>query len=94
MGVVTLTPRAEADLYDIWSNIAADNVAAADRLLGRIMHKLELAAGQPHMGTPRPELSPTARILVDGRYLTIYEPVSDGVLVVAVVHGMRDPENW
>ena len=46
------------------------------------------------MGVARPELSPTARILVEGRYIVIYEPRADGVLVVAIVHGMRDPANW
>lgn len=58
------------------------------------MRSAELAATQPLMGAPRPELSPTARILVQGRYIAIYEPRPDGVLIVAVVHGMRDPESW
>lgn len=46
------------------------------------------------MGSPRPELSKTARILAEGRYLAIYEPQTYGILVVAVVHGMRDPTQW
>jgi len=89
-----LTPRAEQDLRDIWRTIALDNEPAADRLIRRVIDKFELAAGQPGMGSPRPELSPTARILVEGRYLAIYEPQSYGILVVAVLHGMRDPERW
>jgi toxin ParE1/3/4 len=91
---VSLTPRAEADLYEVWAGIAADNIGAADGLYLRIMHKVELAADNPLMGAARPELSPTAHILVEGRYIVIYEPRPDGVLVVAVVHGMRDPVNW
>lgn len=55
---------------------------------------MELASGQPMMGAPRPELSPTARNLTQGRYLAIYEPAVDGITVVAVVHGMRDPHRW
>lgn len=94
MAKVRLSPRAEADLYDIWANIAADNMRAADKLIERIMATAELSAGQPMMGAARPELSPTARILVQGRYLVVYEPHPDGVLIVAVVHGMRDPESW
>jgi toxin ParE1/3/4 len=89
-----LTPRAEADLFEVWAGIAADNPAAADGLFRRIMHKVELAADNPMMGAARPELSPSARILVEGRYIVIYEPSPDGVLVVAVVHGMRDPASW
>jgi plasmid stabilization system protein ParE len=49
----TLTPRAEADLYDIWAVIAADNVRAADGVFRRIMHKVQLAAENPRIGAPR-----------------------------------------
>ena len=91
MAKVRFTPRAEADISEIWATIAADNMRAADGIYHRIMHKVELAAGQPHMGARRPELSPTVRILVEGRYVVIYEPQPDGV---AIVHGMRNPETW
>ncbi|MGB3831650.1 MAG: type II toxin-antitoxin system RelE/ParE family toxin [Mesorhizobium sp.] len=89
-----LTPRAEQDLRDIWRAVASDSEKAADSLLLRIFDKLELAAGQPHMGSPRPELSATARILVEGNYIVIYEPMRNGILAVAVVHGARDPGLW
>jgi toxin ParE1/3/4 len=46
------------------------------------------------MGSPRPELSPTARLLIEGRYVMIYEPSPNGILVIAIVHGMRNPESW
>jgi len=94
VGRIRLTPRAESDLFEIWDMIAAENPVAADGVIERIMRAVELASDQPRMGAPRPELSPTARILVQGRYVAIYEPAPDGVLVVAVVHGMRDPERW
>ncbi|WP_352735763.1 type II toxin-antitoxin system RelE/ParE family toxin [Mesorhizobium sp. M0460] len=89
-----LTPRASQELRDIWHTIAIDNEKAADKLLMRIFDKLELTAQHPKMGTARPELSPTARVLIEGRYIVIYEPQPEGVLVVAIVHGMRDPEHW
>ena len=89
-----LTPRASQDLRDIWHTIAIDNEKAADKLLMRIFEKLDLAAQHPKMGAARPELSATARILIEGRYIVIYEPQPDGVLAVAIVHGMRDPEHW
>ncbi|QKV19435.1 type II toxin-antitoxin system RelE/ParE family toxin [Oricola thermophila] len=94
MGRYRLTPRAEEDLRAIWRAIAPENEAAADALLMRIFDRLELAAEQPRMGAARPELSATARILVEGNYIVIYEPEPDGILVIAVVHGMRDPANW
>lgn len=46
----------------------------------------------PH-GASRPEISPTARILI-GRYIIIYDPMPYGIFVVAVVYGPRDVENW
>ena len=92
MPEVTLTPRAESDLFDIWSAIATENIRAADNLYLDIMDKAR--AENPQMSARRPELSPTARILVAGRYIAIYEPLPDGVMIVAIVHGMRNPESW
>ncbi len=46
------------------------------------------------MGSARPELSAMARILVEGRYIAIYEPTDYGAEIVAVVHGMREPSSW
>ena len=94
MAKVKFTPHAEAGLYDVWATIALDNERAADGVFNRIMRKVKLAAEQPLMGSPRPELSPAARVLVEGAYLVIYEPDAEGVLVIAVVHGMREPSSW
>ncbi|MGO4832352.1 type II toxin-antitoxin system RelE/ParE family toxin [Rhizobiaceae sp. 2RAB30] len=94
MAKYRLTPRAQRDMRDIWRNIALDNEKAADKLLNRLFDKFELAAGHPEMGPVRPELSETARILIEGRYIAIYEPAPYGILVIAVVHGMRDPATW
>lgn len=94
MAKYVLSPKAEEDLRQIWRSIAPDNERAADDLLTRILNKAELAAGQPLMGSSRPELSPTARILIEGRYVAIYEPMPYGIFVVAVVYGPRDVENW
>ena len=85
MAEFSLTPRAETDLYEVWVGIAVENIAAADGLFRRIMHKVALAGDNPLMGAARPELSPSARILIEGHYIVIYEPRPDGVLVVAVV---------
>ncbi len=91
---VVLSPRAEQDLRDIWYSIAPDNERAADALLIRILDKADLAAEHPLMGPARPELSPTARILIEGRYIFIYEPMPYGIFVAAIVYGARDVENW
>jgi toxin ParE1/3/4 len=92
--VVRYTPQAEVDLYEIWLTIAVDSEKAADSVIRRIAGKALLAAGMPLMGVARPELGPSARILLEGRYVVIYEPQPDGIAVIAVVHGMRDPDTW
>jgi toxin ParE1/3/4 len=90
----TLSPRAEDDLRDIWRSIAPDNERAADGLLRRLLEKFEFAASHPEMGPRRPELSRTARILIERRYVAVYEPTADGILVVTIVYGPRDVESW
>ena len=94
MAKAVFSPRAEQDLREIWRSIAPDNEPAADALLLRILDKAELASGQPRMGSPRPEFSATARLLVEGRYVIIYEPMAYGIFVVTIVHGARDMESW
>lgn len=94
MAKAVFSPRAESDLRDIWRTIALDNELAADALLLRVIERAELAATHPHMGAARPELSATARVLVEGRYIIIYEPQDYGVFVAAVVYGARDVPNW
>ncbi|HTO30325.1 MAG TPA: type II toxin-antitoxin system RelE/ParE family toxin [Pararhizobium sp.] len=91
MAKYILSPRAEEDLRDIWRAIASEL-----RMLccGGYWTRPDLAARRPDTGSPRPELSPTARILIEGRYIMIYEPVPYGIFVVAIVYGARDVESW
>jgi toxin ParE1/3/4 len=87
---VVVSPEAEADLDEIWLTIALDNPGAADRVLRRISKKLSHLSQFPEMGAPRPDIAPTARMLIEGNYLILYEPNEDGVDVVRVLHGARD----
>jgi toxin ParE1/3/4 len=74
--------------------IAQDDERAADSVIRRIAHKAATAADMPLIGVARPELGASARILLEGRYVVVYEPQPDGIAVIAVVHGMRDINNW
>jgi toxin ParE1/3/4 len=91
---VRYRPKARADLQSIWAAIAMENPVAADRFVRRVVHRLELAATQPLMGSPRPELSKRARVLIEGSYIIIYVPAKDAIDVLAIVHGRRDSSNW
>ncbi|WP_075629319.1 type II toxin-antitoxin system RelE/ParE family toxin [Xaviernesmea oryzae] len=89
-----LSPQARRQIQDIWHSIAAVNEPAADKLLSKLLTKFELASLHPAMGSARPEISATARIIVEGHCLAMYEPGDDGIDVVVVVHGMRHPSSW
>jgi toxin ParE1/3/4 len=84
--------RAEEELRQIWRYIAAENPAAADRLLLRLDEKLQLLRDFPGLGTLRSDIRPRLRMLVEGNYLLLYEhdPASDIVELVSVIDGRRD----
>jgi len=85
-----LTARAEDDLLEIWAYIAADNPAAADRVLDRIEDVFGRIAAHPQLGAARPDLADGLRYSVSGNYLVLYRQVDDAVEIVRVVHGGRD----
>jgi toxin ParE1/3/4 len=90
MARVTRRPQAEADILEIWDYIAEDSIVEADRWVERLDEKLVLWATQPMMGRVRDELAPGVRSLPFGPYVVFFEPISDGIDVVRVLHGSRD----
>jgi toxin ParE1/3/4 len=91
------TPRAEEDLIAIYSFIALDSPAAADRVLAKLQASVKTLARNPRLSQRRPDIRPSARILIEGPYLVLYEihPDSDEgpvreVEIVRVVDGRRN----
>ncbi len=82
--------RAETDLIEIWAGIAADDPAAADRLLDQIEEACALLATHPHAGKQRDDLAPGLRVYPVGNYLVFYVPRDDGIAVARILHGARD----
>lgn len=84
--------RAIDDLADIWDYIAADNVAAADKLVRSLLALFEKTADFPQLGHAAEEIAPEIRILSRGNYILIYRliPAEKTVELVRVVHGARD----
>jgi toxin ParE1/3/4 len=70
---IVITRSARDNFRRIWRYIALDNEDAADRLLLAIDKKIELLREHPDSGATRPEISPNARVLVQGSYLILYE---------------------
>lgn len=90
-------PQALEDLMDIYVTIGLENAGAAERIYTAIEGRVGLLAGVPRMGPRRPEIAPTARMLVEGFYLVLYELHPDTeegsverVEIVRVVDGRRE----
>lgn len=90
MGSVTKRPLALADLAEIWSFIADDSEANADRFLAKLETKLKLLATQPLMGRERPELMADMRSFPYARYVVFFMARADGIEIVRVFHSGRD----
>lgn len=91
------TPQASEDLIEIYVTIGLDNQSAAERVFTEIESQIELLAIHPRLGVRRPEIATSARLLVYGVYLILYETRPDSedevveeVEIVRIVHGHRD----
>ena len=87
---ILIRPEAEKDLDDIWWYIAQDNLDNADRLLDEIDETSRKLARFKHMGRNRDELFPGLQSFPVGKYLIFYMPISGGIEIVRVLHGMMD----
>ncbi len=82
---------AEADLDDVWLDIAAEDIKAADRQVERISTLIFKLADFPMLGRDRSEFGPSIRGLVKDNYLILYEVHrTDRLEIKRIVHGMRD----
>jgi len=88
------SPEAENDLDEIWWYIAQDNPDCADKLLDEIEEASQKLARFPNMGRSRDELHPGLKSFPVGMYLIFYMPISGGILIVRILHGMRDIDSF
>src|SRR5438105_1243701 len=86
-----VVPSAAADLFEIWLRIAGDSEETADRVIGEFYDTFETLARMPGMGHRRPDYT-KARVLFFPHYsyLIVYQPGTDPLPIVAVVHGGRN----
>jgi toxin ParE1/3/4 len=90
MMLVTKRPLALTDLAEIWSFIADDSEANADRFMAELESKLLLLATQPKMGRQRHELMAEMRSFPHARYVVFFVAQADGIEIVRVLHSARD----
>lgn len=86
--------RARLDLKSYWRYIARDNLSAADRLLEAAEETFKLIAKTPDIGSQRSfrKLAGIRSRAVTGfrNYLVFYQTRGNAVVIVRVLHGMRD----
>ena len=67
---------AEADLADIWVEIATDDIDTADRFIQGLRTLAQKLAEQPFMGRVRPDLGQDVRVFPHEQHLIIYRPAA------------------
>lgn len=88
---VRLTPRAEADLEDIWQYGAAEwSPDQADRYIDGLMAVFDLLRSMPGIARERPEFTPPVRIHPTGPHLVIYRIAAPHLDILRVVGGRED----
>lgn len=78
-------------------HIGLEQPQAAERFFDAFERKASLLMEQPRLGARRPEIRPSARMLVEAPFLMLYETIPDTddgpietVQIVRVVDGRRD----
>ena len=91
MAGYVLSVAADLDLDEIWEYIAADNIDAADRWVGKRFDACEALARTPGMRHKREDLTDYPVLFWPvGSYLIIYRAEHRTVEIVAVTQGSRD----
>jgi len=92
MSGFVLHPEALVDLNEIWEFIAADNLEAADRVLEEICEVIDSLVAFPRMGHIREDLaSRPLRFHRVRDFLIAYAPDEDPLVILAILHGRRNP---
>jgi len=94
MSAYALTPLAKGDIFHIWSKIAENSKAAADRVEQAIYDACAFVAEAPSRGRSRPDLTTRSlrfwTLIRYPNYTVVYGAEAVPLQVVAVVHGKRN----
>jgi plasmid stabilization system protein ParE len=92
MSGFVLHPQAHADLDEIWEDIAAESLDAADRVREEIYEAIQSLVPFPYIGHSRADLtSKPLRFQAVHEYVIAYAPDEKPLAVIAVLHGRRSP---
>lgn len=84
-----LRPAAEADMEEIATHIAEDDLTAALRWLEDVNRCCDTLAAMPRMDVLRSDIRPGLRMFPLGNYLVPYRERGSHVEIVRVLHGAR-----
>lgn len=88
--VLLISPRATADLKDIWSHIADDDEDRADEVIDFLFEHCSNLLAMPSMGRARDELRPGVRSWPAKSWVVFYRVTPDNVEIIRVLHGRQD----
>jgi plasmid stabilization system protein ParE len=88
-----LTAGAEADVDAIADFVASDSIDAAVKVVLAFEEAFTLLASRPGIGHSREDLTVRPfKFWAVYSYLVVYDPASEPLTIVAVLHGARDIE--
>ena len=91
MSSYRLSYEARQDYFDAFDFIAAHSPRAADKWEQKMLDAFEHLSEWPNTGRLLPEYAPdTVRFWIAEQYLVIYDPSSDPVEIIGVIHGAQD----
>jgi toxin ParE1/3/4 len=86
-----LSPRAQADVAEIWNYSAKRwSVEQAENYLRQIKTAIEAVATQPTIGQSCDDIRAGYRRYLTGSHVLFYRPLRDGVDIVRILHTRMD----
>jgi len=92
MKALEFASRTEIDLWRIYESAAANNVAAARKLLTRLRKTCRFIGRNPHIGTARNEILSGLRAYSVGSYVIYFRERPAAIRIERILHGARDVE--
>jgi toxin ParE1/3/4 len=91
---LTLSPRAHADLDEIWDYSAEKwNAERADSYISEIWKTVELIADEPGLGRSCDEIREGYFKFPSGSHLIFYKKTNENIEIVRVLHQWMDIDN-
>jgi toxin ParE1/3/4 len=90
-GRLTLSPRAQRDLDNIWDYTEREwGLAQAEIYTRQLWHDMEAVAVRPLLGRACPEVRAGYYKFPSGSHVLFYRLIDDGVDVVRILHEWMD----